>query len=116
MINLTALDNVNASIGPQVFIEVPNQVTGGLFIGLVLFLVWMFIIGGSFYYQKKNTQTGNIAVGLAVSGFVIVVLTLVLRFAIKTGSQLVNGYHISFAMGVFIIGLFALFFTKDSRL
>lgn len=98
------LSNRNLSEGLQVPFIYVNDITGGLFINLVLFAVWTIFVVGSYFIQKRGVGTGDFPQSLAVGGFVTLVLAIILRLV----PGLVSGYTL--AVCVIIAGLSILFF------
>jgi hypothetical protein len=98
------LSNRNMSEGLQVPLVYVNDVSGGLFMNLLLFSVWIIFVMGSYFIQKRGVGTGDFAQSLAVGGFVTLVLAMILRLV----PGLVSGY--SLAVVVIVAGLSVLFF------
>lgn len=97
--NMTGLDT------PFIYV---NDVTGGLFIKLLLVSVWLIFSVGSYFIQKKNIGSGDFPTSLAVAGFVITVLAILLRLA-----GLLDGLTLAICIIVAGISILYFLFSRD---
>jgi len=66
------ITNRNMNSGIQVIFQYVNDVTDGLFMPLVLLMVYMTLAMGMYFAQKRMTGKGNAAICFAVSSWVMV--------------------------------------------
>lgn len=64
------LSDLNASEGMHVVFVHVNNVTGGLFSSMFLFVVFMVIALGSFFAQQRSRGKGDFPVSASVAGLV----------------------------------------------
>jgi len=87
----------------------PNDVTGGIFIPILIFMVWCMITFSSYFIQRQSTTSGDIPQVVAVSGFV----TLIFTFLLKLIPNLVNDITFAVVIIVFLFSVFWLFMDKQ---
>ena len=72
--------NYNTSNGIQVLMQYPNTLTGGLFMNLILFAVFMVLAFGNYFYNKQRIGDADLSVSFASAGFVTAGFTILLSF------------------------------------
>lgn len=98
--NMTGLDV------PFIYV---NDVTGGLFIKLLLASIWLIFSIGSYFIQKRNVGTGDFPQSLAVAGFVTSVVAILLRLI----AGLVDGLTLAVIIIVAGISILYFLFSRD---
>lgn len=106
----TLADYGGTENGLQVLFLYLNSITNGLFIGVLLFILYIVILMGSYYAQKNATGVGNFPVAFALAGFFTLVSAGLLRIA-DEGIVGMNVFAV--CMVAFILGLITLFMTKN---
>jgi len=104
-----SITDYNLSAGLQVPFIYVNDITGGLFIRLFLVAVWLIFSVGSYFIQKRNIGSGDFPTALAVAGFVVSVLAILLRLV----SGLVDGLTLAIVIIVAGISILYFLFSKD---
>jgi len=69
----------NLSEGLQVPFIYVNDIMGGLFIKLLLLMVWSLVTFGLYFNQKKAIGFGDFPMAVAVAGIVTTVFTVLLK-------------------------------------
>ena len=87
-----------------------NDITGGLFMRLVLFAFWIIIALGLYFHQKTTTGSGDFPQGVAVAGFSTFVLTVLFRLI----EGLVDGWTFAVVIVVAVLGVLWLMFSRDN--
>lgn len=115
MMAYATIDSVNASSGLEtIFCYVGNTVTDGLFMSLLLFVVWAVFALGSYFITKHATGLGDLPQSTAVAGFVTVVFAFIMRLvACGDGSRLVSSAQLVTCVVVAVVGVLWLFFSRD---
>jgi len=91
-----------------------NQVTGGLFIQLLLVAIFLIFSIGAYFMQKRSVGSGDFPASLAVAGFVTSVLAILLRLVKYNGvSCLVDGLSLSIVIIVSGIAVLYFLFSRD---
>lgn len=103
------ITEVNLTEGFHTIFIYVNDITNGLFIKLLLFTIYAIVCFGLYFTQKKATGQGDFPMAMAVSGFVIAVLTVLLRLI----SGLIDGWTIAIVMIVALGSIIWFFFSKD---
>lgn len=99
----------NLSAGLQVPFIYVNDITGGLFIRLFLVAVWLIFSVGSYFIQKRSVGSGDFPTSLAVAGFVVSVLAILLRLV----GGLVDGLTLAIVIIVTGISILYFLFSRD---
>ena len=103
------ITNRNVTSGfEQVFIYA-NDVTKGILFNGFLFGFWMIITLVVYFASKKDTGVGDLPVAMASSSFATLIITVMLRIV----PGLVSGTVLTIVIGVFILSVLFLFFTRD---
>jgi len=86
-----------------------NDVTGGLFVKLLIAIVWLIFSVGSYFIQKRNVGSGDFPTSLAVAGFVTSVLAMLLRLV----PNLIDGLTLAIVIIVSGISILYFLFSRD---
>lgn len=86
-----------------------NDITYGYFIRLLLFMVWIGIVFGVFYYQKRQNGVGDFSMSIVVGCIVTMIVTIML--SLIDGLVDSTTYAIVFVLMAISIMLF--FFVKE---
>lgn len=97
------------SQGMHVPIVYVNDITGGIFMGILLIAVWSIVTFGMFFTQKKTIGNGDFPMCVAVAGFVTAILTTILRII----PGLVDGTTFAIVIVVALISILWFFFSRD---
>ena len=103
--------SVNASEGIHVLFIYANDVTGGLFINLLLFALFIITMIGSFFASRRQTGQGDIAVSFAVSGYFVAGASILLSLI----PNMVNTFTVVFCVAIAIVGSLVLYLNKSSE-
>jgi len=101
----------NLSAGLHMIPVYINDVSGGLFMKLVLASIWIICVFGSYFLQKKaNNGIADFPASLAVGGFVTMVSAMVLRLI----PGLVDAISLAVVIIVGSISVLWFLFHKDN--
>lgn len=103
------ITNRNVSEGLHILPVYANDITGGIFMPLILFGFWFIIAMGIYFAQYRQTGMVDFPVGLTVASFLTVGLAVMLRVIPGLISQ--NVLVITIAIS--IASLMFLFFSRD---
>ena len=105
------------SKGLHVLFIYANEISGGIFVPMMLFSFYMIVLLGTYFAQKNTTGKGDIPVSMAVAGFLITLVAGLLRLAGKgtEGAPLVSLPTLTICIVAFIIGVALLFLTKSEE-
>jgi hypothetical protein len=105
--------NMTAGMG-NLFCYV-NDITGMLFINLLLLSVFLIVGLGGYFAQKRSSGQGDFPQWFAIGGFVTVLLAFILRLVTDDvgNSCLVNGQTLAVCIAVLVIGIIWIFFSDD---
>lgn len=84
----TSITSYNMTEGFQTIFVYVNEVSGGIFINFLLFIIWFGVSLGIFFSQKKMTAQGDFPMSLAVGGFVTAIITILFKLI----PNLINNY------------------------
>lgn len=73
------IETMNMSAGLQIPFVYVNNITGGLFINLILVAIWTIFSLGAYFIQKRSVGTGDFPMALSVAGFVTTTFAFLLR-------------------------------------
>ena len=104
------INQMNMSQGLQMVFVYVNVVTGGLFMALVLSMIYFVFLTGIFFSQKSAQGYGSIGSASAVSGLILTIAAILLFLA---DSRLVSGYTIIECIFACVIGTIILFFIES---
>lgn len=92
-----------------------NDITGGMFIPLMLLAIWVIFAIGGYFLQKKSVGTGDFPMTCAVAGFVLSVFSFMLRLVKNTIGQpcLVDGTTLAVVIVVTGISVLWFLFSRD---
>jgi hypothetical protein len=91
------------------------DVTGFLFVNLLLTSIFLIIALGGYFAQKRSTGQGDFPQWMALGGFVTTVFAFIMRLVtdVNGASCLVNGGTLAVCIVVTIVGIIWLFFSDD---
>jgi len=99
----------NLSEGLHIPFVYVNEITSGLFINMLLFVIWTAITFGLFFNQKRQLGIGDFPMSLAIGGFVTGVVTILLSLV----DGMVNPY--TYVIVLVVAMLSVLFFLFDRK-
>jgi hypothetical protein len=103
------ISSYNMSKGVHILFVYVNDITGGLFMSLVLFAIYMVFLTGIFFTQKASQGYGSIGAAMFIAGLVTAVSGGFL--ALVTG--LINSSVIIITFVAAIVGTIVLFFLDN---
>lgn len=103
------INEVNMSEGFHIIFIYVNDLTSGLFIKLLLFSIWAIIGFAMYFSQKKQTGRGDFPMIMAVSGFVVTILTVLLRLI----PALIDKWTFAIILVVTLASIIWFFFSRD---
>ena len=86
-----------------------NDITEGLFIKLFIVSVWVIVAMGIYFASKISSGRGDFSMGMAVAGFVVSVMTIILSLV----PGLISGWVIGTVLAVGIISIIWFLSTKN---
>lgn len=106
---LEMITNRNLSEGFHVLFVYVNDVTGGIFINLLLFMIWSVVTFGLFFTKKKLEGDGNFPACMAVGSFITTIFTVL--FGLING--LVNVYTYAIVIVVTLVSVMFFMYGRD---
>lgn len=103
------ITNRNVTAGIHVIFVYLNDIGGGLFINLLLFMIWSVITFGLFFTRKRTVGDGNFPACSVAGSFVIVLLSALLSLV----EGLMNKYTWTAIIVIFLLSLLFFFFNRD---
>jgi len=103
------LSNRNLSEGMQVVFLYVNDITGGIFIKMFVFALWMILSLGIYFSQKSSTGMGDLPVAISVSSFITAIICVLMRLI----PGLIDLTTITIVIVVFVVSMLWLFFSQD---
>ena len=103
------LNNRNVEDGLHVLFVYVNDITGGLFIKFFLVSVWVIVCLGIYFGQKNVLGRGDFSQGVAIAGFVTVILATLLLMVPGLMTTLTFGVVVAVA----VIGVMFFLSTKN---
>lgn len=91
-----------------------NHISGGVFIPMLLFSLYLIVLLGMYFAQKNTTGYGDFAQSLAVSGLFVTVVAGLLRLVSSEGETLVSLPTLAVCMVMMVIGFAVLFLSRDT--
>ena len=73
------ISNRNMTQGFHIIFIYVNDITGGLFIRMFLFSIWIIFAMGSYFLQKRHTGMGDFPMSIAIAGFVTSIIAILLK-------------------------------------
>jgi len=102
------INEVNMSGGLHTPILYINDAVGGLFIRVLLMVIWSIVTLGLFFTQKKATGQGDFPLSIVVGSLVTTVMTVI--FGLIPG--LVDTWTYSIVIGIFMLAGFYFLWSK----
>jgi hypothetical protein len=109
-------DSVNMTKGMgDLLCYVNADVTGFLFVNLLLVSIFLIIALGGYFAQKRSTGQGDFPQWMALGGFVTTIFAFIMRLVtdVNGNSCLVNIGTLAVCIAVTIAGIMWLFFSDD---
>lgn len=100
--------DVNVSQGFQTVFVYTNDVTGGLFMNLLLFALFIITFLGSFFASKKLSGQGDMAASFAAAGFFVAGAAIILSIV----PNLINPFSVIVSIAVAILGAIWLYLSR----
>lgn len=99
----------NLSAGLHIPFVYVNDITGGIFINMFIFVIWGSVTFGTFFFQKRLYGFGDFSMSLAVGGFVTGVSTILLALI----DGLVNPYTYTVVLVISLLSV--IFFLLNKK-
>lgn len=103
------ITNRNLSAGLQVVFLYVNDITGGLFVKMFIFCVWMIIAFGTYFAQKQTMGQGDLPVSMTVASFITAIICVLMRLI----PGLMDIYTITIVIALLVLSVLWLFFSQD---
>lgn len=103
------LTDYNASEGIYIPLLYVNDITGGLFVNMMLLAFFCIICFGSYFIQRRTSGIVYFPVNFAVAGYV----TLGLASLLSLIPGLINIYALGIIIAVAVLGTIWLFFGLE---
>ena len=100
----------NMTSGLQVIFIYVNDITGGIFMKMLLTAVWCIVAFSLFFLQKKAVGTGDIPVSIAVASFT----TLVFAFILRLQAGLIDNLSMGVLVVLALIGITMIMFDDET--
>lgn len=106
--DLPAETSLNFTEGAdRIFVYVAQQVP--IFIPLVLFALFMIVLLGGFFAQKRSEGKGDMPQWFAIAGYITTIAAMLMLLV----DNLVNLTTVIITISVSLVGSIWLFFSKD---
>ncbi len=106
------ITNRDLTQGFQVLFVYVNDVTGGIFINMFIFSIWIISVMVPYFLQRRNFGTGDFPQAMAVGGFVTLISTILMSLI----EGLVNGVTIGIVISVAVISILWFLFSKGDKI
>ena len=108
MVRETYTEGVNATEGLHTVLTYVNDVTGGMFVPLMLFAIFFVVMMGTYYSAKRLSGDGNFPASFAVAGF----MTTGASFIMMLIPGLINTITVVLTLTISVVGVLWLFFSN----
>lgn len=98
---------------PENFMCYVNDITGGIFMGLLFIAIWSIITFGSFFMTKKATGSGDLPVSMSLGSFTTLVFSVLMRLVTCQFLKLTSDLALGTIIGVTFLSVIFLFFSRD---
>lgn len=102
------ITNRDLAEGIHVIFQYLNDITGQLFMPLVIFLLYMVMGLGMYFAQKRQTGRGDLPVAFAVSSYIMIGFTVLIGMI----PGMINGRVIIEVIVFATVGTLWLYFSK----
>ena len=102
------LTDYNTSKGVETLFIASNDATGGLFMGMILFAVFIITFMGSYFSQQRTGGKGNVAGSFAVAGLI----TTTISFFMTLIDGLINPLIPVICIVITVMGVLFLYIKK----
>lgn len=104
------ISEYNTTKGPHVLIlQAPNDMSGGIFVQLLLFALFMIASMGTYFSQKRLFGRADFVASFCVAGF----LTAIVAIIMTAMPNVINTYTVVVAIVVAIIGFIWLIISRN---
>ncbi|MEX0596939.1 MAG: hypothetical protein WD512_10605 [Candidatus Paceibacterota bacterium] len=103
------ISNRNMSEGIHVVLVYINDITGGVFVQMLLLAIWCIFAIGLYFQQSKNTGLGDFPMTCAVAGFITFMLATLLRLI----DGLVSNFTYGIVIAMAVLGVAWFYFSKE---
>lgn len=106
------ITTMDMSLGPISLIRYVNNITDGLFMTFIIGFLYIVIVMGMYYAQKRQSGDGKPAVCMAVGGYAMSIAVFILGMI----PGMINGIIVTEVIIMATVGTFWLFFAKKHNL
>ena len=106
---LELITNRNMSEGMQVLFVYSNDITGGLFIKLLIFAIWACTTFGLFFAMKRTQGDANFPGCMAVGGFITAIASILMKLI----PGLLDTLTFTIVIVVAIVSILFFLFSRD---
>lgn len=103
------ITNRNMSEGLHVLFVYINDITNGVFMQTLLFMIWSVVVFGIYFAQKSQSSSGDFPMCLAVGGVIVVIFATLMRLI----EGLLDPITYTITIVVALISVIFFFFSKD---
>lgn len=105
------LGDVNTSEGLHTIFVYANDVTGGMFINMLLFTLFVVTAMGHYYARERIGGGGDFAVSFAIAGYFVAGAAMLMLMI----PELIGLTTVTISIGVAIMGTLWLFMSRSGR-
>ena len=103
------ITSYNLSEGMHIPFVYVNQITGGIFINMLLISIWLIFAMGSYFMTKQRMGVGDFPQSIAVAGFV----TTTFAFLLRMIPNLVSGGALIICFVISAISVVIFLFSRE---
>ena len=103
----TEINDVNTSAGVHTLFQYSADIVP-IFIPLLMFAMFIIVLMGSYFTQRRLTGKGDFPASFSVAGFILVVMTFVLSLI----PNLVNDFLLIIAVVIALLGMVWLYLSR----
>lgn len=104
------ISDYNTTKGPHVtLLQMPNDVSGGWFVPLLLFVLFTIVNMGTYFSQKRLFGKGDFVASFCVAGF----FTAIIAIIMTAMPNVINTFTVVIAIVVAIIGFVWLIISRN---
>lgn len=106
------LTTYNLTAGPQVMLCYVNDITAGIFMHTFLLMIFVIMVLGSYFMQKKTSGVSDFPVSFALGSWTTLIFSIIMRL-LSCGSEPLTS---NIALGILIVmSLISIIMLMTSR-
>ena len=112
MVTVDPITSYNLSAGAHVLLIYVNNIPGGMFVRVFLFMIWISIVLGLFFFQKKAQGSGDFPMAMVTGSIVTLITALLLRLIENGNISLLDNITYAVVFVITIVSILIFLFNK----